>query len=400
MIDIAVDPVNGLTRPGVSQSQGSDVSEISATTLPSEVSPPFSGGGSLPAPDPVSAIGPGASRDRFLGVDCVRFIAALWIVWVHTVQAPILRTTIPTIEIGRFGTRLFSILAAYFLVRHVMAKPAEGWPHFAWGRFRRIYLPFLAWSLIYLAVRPVNRLLTGNETSLSEFKWEFLWIGTTYHLWFLPHVLAAGLLAYPLARWALQTERRQTVAGAVFVLGWVIAFIPVPDALDPITKRGSFFAMLLYITPSFLWGIGMGLWRAHRVGPWVGRREARLLVFLLIACLVVSLAFPPESTVERGHRLYDGLIFRIRLLALGLAALAFARWHGPAAEFMARFGRLSMGVYLCHILFVEGLHSFSRAYHIPASPLTDAATFLISVPLSFLTSWLLIRSPRTAWLAR
>jgi surface polysaccharide O-acyltransferase-like enzyme len=387
---------------------------LSATTLLKPGASVSAGGGSVVGETerggtenaPPSVVDPRERRTldgagRLLGVDIVRVLAALGIVWGHSVQSDPLRVVTPAMDLGRISTPLFAFLAAYFVVQHLRRNPRESYGGFFLHRFNRIYLPFLAWSVIYLGARVVNYVLTGKVSEINAWRWEFLWIGTTYHLWFLPFVLIAGVLSYPLVRFALATpERRTWTAVGLIVTGAAVTLLPRPEALDMALHSASLPAILYSRSPGFLWGLGAALLVFDRRGPWVKRSVAIVSALVFLASAATALALRPASRAALLEFLHTDRLSVVRLGAMLLVPVAFTRWSGPVAERVARLGRLSMGVYVSHVLFVEGALSICRAWGLTPSIAKDVGVFTFAVTAAFATSWALSRWKSTAWLVR
>ena len=67
------------------------------------------------------------------------------------------------------------------------------------GRLLRIYVPFLAWSGVYLAFKAVKvRLLPRPAERFPGI--EVLWLGSFFHLWFMPFILATTLAVFLVGR--------------------------------------------------------------------------------------------------------------------------------------------------------------------------------------------------------
>ena len=78
----------------------------------------------------------------------------------------------------------------------------------------RIYVPFLAWSGIYLAFKGGKALLLPGQP--NDFPGvDLLWLGSFYHLWFMPFVLLVTLAVFCLARIAAGDRAREF--GLLFV---------------------------------------------------------------------------------------------------------------------------------------------------------------------------------------
>src|SRR5258706_4413077 len=125
-------------------------------------------------------------------LDAARVFAALGLVWVHATQSSLSRFHV----LGRFGTSFFILAAVFFLFHPLGSSPRPTFGAYALKRFRRLYIPFAAWSLIYLLVRDVKRLLI-HEPAVTLY-WSRLVAGTSMQFWFLPFIFIACLICFPL----------------------------------------------------------------------------------------------------------------------------------------------------------------------------------------------------------
>src|SRR5687768_10986841 len=89
-----------------------------------------------------------AAAARNPALDAARVIAALGLVWVHTTQSSLVRFHV----LGRFGTSFFIAAAIFFLFHKLGSSERPSYGAYALKRFRRLYIPFAAWSLIYLLI--------------------------------------------------------------------------------------------------------------------------------------------------------------------------------------------------------------------------------------------------------
>jgi surface polysaccharide O-acyltransferase-like enzyme len=79
--------------------------------------------------------------------------------------------------------------------------------------------------------------------------------------------------------------------------------------------------------------------------------------------------------------------------------LALMPWpHGPAVSLLARWGRFSYGIYLCHVLVVEIVRVVGGRLHLSVSPAVDLAIFALGFGGSLVLVLFLGRFPRLAWL--
>src|ERR1043165_5782748 len=125
------------------------------------------------------------ARRRLASFDAARLVAAYCIVWLHSLRSAELA---PWNILGRFAVPFFAAAAVFFVIESVRHQPGRTFAEYARNRFRRIYVPFLAWSGIYLVFKLIKSLLVPDQP--NDFPGiEALWTGTFFHLWFMPFVL-------------------------------------------------------------------------------------------------------------------------------------------------------------------------------------------------------------------
>jgi len=108
----------------------------------------------------VIATKPGVGRERSESLDAARFVAAIGIVWLHTY----IDDFDPRLaDAGRYSVPLFAMTAVYLQSRSQRWKPEGVFSRFATGRFRRLYLPFLFWTLVYYLSAKLKRMLISHQ---------------------------------------------------------------------------------------------------------------------------------------------------------------------------------------------------------------------------------------------
>ncbi|MGH7178482.1 MAG: acyltransferase family protein [Tepidisphaeraceae bacterium] len=321
---------------------------------------------------------------RLEGLDVARLIAIAAIVFVHSRQSPELdRWGV----IGTFGVPFYVFASLYFQARAFNQNPNR--PFFAYvvARFRRLYIPFLAWSVVYLVARDLKHLFIAGVPSVPIKVWQ-LWAGTSLQLWFLPLLLYAGLVGALLLQFFGTDPRARTVVIVVTAIcGWFLATAPRPDWLNYVNQEeGVFFLQCWRALPSVCWGLSLGWLLGFR-------RNEYLITPLVATSGILLLAGTVGDQLAHGYsRLYR------TLSGLGLLLASLGPWHGPAVSAAARLGRLSYGVYLAHSLLIEGLQSIANRFGVPHELWFDVATFAFGLGGSLALTWLLARSRRTAWL--
>jgi hypothetical protein len=87
------------------------------------------------------------------------------------------------------------------------------------------------------------------------------------------------------------------------------------------------------------------------------------------------------------------------LSGFGWLFVSLADWRGRWVHFLARFGRLAYGVYLSHVLFVEGIQAVAHARGYGSSIGLDLLATLGGIVGGILTALLISRSRYLRWLS-
>ena len=325
-----------------------------------------------------------------LGFDLVRAFAAISVIWVHAGRSAEWHA-LHLSDLGRWGTAFLNMLAAFFLVvtlqKFLVRTPGvAGASSFLGHRLARIGLPFVIWSLVYVAARGLNYVLFGKATDL-QLSPTLLVHGTTYHLWFLPYLMLISTLAMPAVYWAIGSKVRERVLSAITAaIAMYILFAPVPTWLPSDQHSLTVIFGTVYMrSPAFLFGLTFGL-------LYVSKFKLQVPLALGLAGGVMAVLAAGCSTISTTEAV-DMVWYRIA--AVGAFVVALMPWRGMLATAGAKLGSLGFGVYLCHLLFVEFGHAVAHAMKLHPSISQDVMVFVFAVIASF-TFAALMR--KTAWL--
>ncbi len=168
--------------------------------------------------------------ERIAGIDRLRIVAAIGIVWFHTDGAP-------HREIGYAGLPMFLLIFFSLITRQDSGSTIT---HFLKRRWNRLLKPWLFWSAVYGLCHLAKAMHTMDVRGLSGmFSIGTLLTGTNIHLWYLPYAFVSGLLAYELSRRTLKANHvlvavMATVIGmlalAACAIGTAIYRLPNPIA--------------------------------------------------------------------------------------------------------------------------------------------------------------------------
>ena len=271
---------------------------------------------------------------RLLGLDAARVIATLGVVWFHSIESDALHTSG---VLGRFSVAFYTMAAMVFLVDSSNRRQRP-WGAYVIDRLRRLYLPFLGWSAVTVLVLYVLRAL-GEKVELPQRSWDMLVDGGTIHLWYVPFLLVASVMVYPVSTWMRGDGRRKWfVGGACLIIAIFMdlgVFDGVPSLHVPIL--GRFQEMTAERWSAVYWGVAAALlWTT-------GFAQSRWRIPLAAAgaaALIGTTAWQWEFGLSATLKVYGGL---------GLLLVAMAPWKNAVVAFLAPFGRMSAGVYFAHM---------------------------------------------------
>ncbi|MEQ8836987.1 MAG: acyltransferase, partial [Lacipirellulaceae bacterium] len=322
-------------------------------------------------------------------LDLFRFLACLAIVWIHVPESGLLK---PTTIVSRFAVPFFSAAAIYLTVRSLHRRPdLSSWDYIR-ARFRSIYLPFLAWSAIYYLARYLAKQVSEvggltATTCLPALSWETLLDGTVHHLWFLPYIVVASVAALAATKLVLSCPLlRLPVALVCLVTGFTTAVLTADEAPVP----NIYAVELAYQTlPSACWAVAIALY-ADR-WQWLGKADAAGILGSL-------LFFAGSAWLWQNGR--NSLAENLAGCGLLLATLpdTFTRGLSVSGSLAKQLGAWSFGIYVVHILFVEGIQDVLHALQIEASPTIDLIIYVLSIIGSVAVTILASQFAGLSWL--
>lgn len=151
-----------------------------------------------------------ATSGRVTWVENLRATATIAVILIH-VSAPFVNETLGTSTAfnsifwdaaARFCVPVFVMLTGALLLDRVM--PLEV---FFAKRFSRVFVPFVAWTIVYLIYHFITEYQAGGISSpilAAQFFAQKLLRGADYHLWYV-YMLVGLYLLLPLLSRALQS---------------------------------------------------------------------------------------------------------------------------------------------------------------------------------------------------
>jgi peptidoglycan/LPS O-acetylase OafA/YrhL len=324
------------------------------------------------------------SAARIQTIDAARLIAVMGIVFIHSIETPQL---LQLDYIGTFGVPFYLFASLYFQARSFRKNPNRRLDKYIESRAMRLYVPFLGWSLIYLLARDLKHSVFTNLPPLPIEVWR-LWVGTATHLWFLPMLMIVTIFIGVLSRFCSQYPRvRWTIIVISALVGTVLAIVPRPDWLNHVTNaEGAFYYNCWKTLPSVFLGLALAWWMAWQPRELLINPAIGFAGFLMTVMMVGNQIFSGYSRVDRT------------LSGLGWLIAALADWRGAWVGWLARVGKHAYGIYLSHILFVEGFQAVMHHRGYGASVALDLTTAAFSFLGAVVTTLLIARTPGLRWL--
>ena len=300
-------------------------------------------------------------RERVAGIDLLRIMAAVGIIWFHTPEAP-------HRVIGYAGLPVFLLIFFSLVTKQ---SPSRTTAEFLSRRWQRLLKPWLFWSLVYGSCKLAKAAGTVDWRPFYEMlSVKTLFTGTWAHLWYLPYAFALGLFLHVL-------NKRIAIANHVVVVvtSTLVGVVTLAACTAHMDGRA--------VTPPLSqWEFGLA---TLPLGLAVGRslalpsRRAQVWLLLMISgatiavsALLISLGFRATSIPYS--------------LAVVLVCLVYV-WPLRSNGFISAVAPLTFGIYLIHPLIIGGLkHSALADGHY-------AAGIVLTTCLAGAVTWGLTKTP-------
>lgn len=328
--------------------------------------------------------------DRLVVLDAARVLAALGVVWFHTIESADLRASG---VLGRFSVAFYSMVGVLFLFEHLERNPDRGFLTYAWGRIQRLYLPFLAWTAVSIGLFAAARATAFPDLHMPALDWNLLVGGATIPLWFIPFMVVAMMLVFPVAKFA--TRRRDfDLAVLGLALATALTLDYLPTVLDSVTETdvtlwdspplqdvpvlGRFLALSWNRWSAVFWGMALAItyrrWIRDSAWRWLIGIAGGVGTVLLVSTMWV-LASRDGTPPNPALKVLTGLSF---------ALMTLAPWRGPLIAWLGRYGYLSFGLYFVHMTVIVLVRAVVDRFHDDRCWARDVLVFGASVLLSVL----------------
>lgn len=313
-------------------------------------------------------------------VDAVRIVAMYGIVWLHAVRSDTLEGAK---ALGRFAVPFFVFAAVFFVFEGIRRQAQRSFAQYVRSRLVRLYLPFLAWSGIYLLFK------LGKAAALPEQANDFpglsiLWAGGFYHLWFIPFILVISLLGFLVAKGTWQRPAlERCVALAAVLEGLLLAM--TPNSTSGLLG-GPYGSLVAGALPAACWAVGLGILARYPAMRHLQHPAVRA------AALLLALACTLWTWHSGASRLAENLA------GLGVMIIALGPAPGIWGVHLAKLGPLAYGIYFGHLLVIKSFEAVATKVGWSNAWPLDLTIFVASAALSTLAAWALSQWRWTRWL--
>lgn len=332
-------------------------------------------------------------HQTFDWIDNLKVIALFAVIMLHT-ASPLLmdfkKADVSNWLIGDFYNALvrFAVPVFVMISGALLLHREYEIGYFLKKRLSRIIWPFLLWSFIYIIYTWYD-----EEITFSDNTWNNIHIilhqlkyGAYYHLWYV-YMLIGLYFFIPIISKFVRNGTEKEIR--YFLLAWFVVMIfsqPYLSRFQPQIDVHYFIGYLGYLV--------LGHYLAFIDLPEKGIKTPLIIYFLLcLISITVGTYFLSVSNKDLSTAMYEPLGPFIVLYSSGiflLARVSVFKLPEVVIKLRSIAGGLSLGIYLCHALFLTLLDGQGINYKLCnpllSIPITAGACFLLSSFLIFVIS--------------
>ena len=278
----------------------------------------------------------------------------------------------------RFGVPVFVMISGA-----VLLDRSEPLNIFLSKRLKRIFLPFLFWSIAYFIFVYAGHFQKLSVAQLAQILTNKLLKGTYYHLWYIYMILGVYLFV-PIVRKWVQNSTKQELH--YFLILWAITLFINTDIAKYIPS-----IEVLYFS-KYLGYLVLG----HYLDKYVEIRRSRgtlysILFVLGVILTLVSTSYLSITANKLNITYYNYLSPNVCLMAIGIFLLG-KTFLNTTNTSLVSLDRHSYGIYLIHALVLHYVYRLIPPFKININAPLSLFTFIIGVSIiTYIISYILIR---------
>ncbi|WP_377887575.1 acyltransferase [Alkalihalobacillus sp. R86527] len=249
-------------------------------------------------------------------------------------------------QIGRFGTPIFAVISGFLLFLQVRKKGFDV-KRFYHSRMVKIGMPFLIWSIVYLALMKFV-LQVDIFNDWKHFVVDFAMGNSFYHLYFMSVVFQFYLI-FPLLQ-LIRTKLGWWIALVFAIIAnYYFVYVYSPESVTVVSQLLEQRAMLTKWIFFFVFG---GFLAYHWEPILKFGKKLNWFGYVGFAGLVVLAVYEYKMKGSIGNNRWTNMINIpvMTLMVIGMyQSVKKVNW---IEKFFAMLGNLSMGIYLVHPLVI------------------------------------------------
>jgi len=218
-------------------------------------------------------------------------------------------------------------------------------------RVVRVLLPFIFYSLIYIAYDFWNGRQTFNKETLFPFVWNKIAHGAAYHLWYIYMIIGLYLFIPIIGRWVRASTRNEIKYFLFIWMGTMVVSHPILFKHKPNFDLSYFSGFLGYLI------LGYYLSLLKFSSKW--KKSYSVLLLLMGIAITVIGTFRYSTGKGSFNPLFYGFLTpNVLLTSVGLFMLInnFS-FKSATPEYLRNFlCRYSFGIYLVHVVVLSELN--------------------------------------------
>ncbi len=278
----------------------------------------------------------------------------------------------------RFGVPVFVMISGA-----VLLDRSEQLNSFLSKRIKRVFVPFLFWSVVYFIFSYAGYFQKLSVSQLFQILVSKLFKGTYYHLWYIYMILGVYLFIPIIRKWA-QNSTKQEIQ--YFLLLWSITLFINTDVAKYIPS-----IEVLYFS-KYLGYLVLGYYLDKYVATTKAKNTLYLMLFALgVTLTLVSTSYLSITENKLNITYYNYLSPNVCLMAIGIFLLGKSLLQKTNAT-LASLDSHSYGIYLAHVIVLHYIHRVISPVKIDTNSPLLLFTFIMAVSIiTYLISYLLIR---------
>jgi surface polysaccharide O-acyltransferase-like enzyme len=313
------------------------------------------------------------THQRLMWLDNARVVATLAVIVVHVATPGVVNgsTTAQAYDAAaRFCVPVFVMLTGALVLPQVMPLS-----DFLSKRVRRLLLPFVLWSLVYLAFYLGLKIRNEGEAGLNGLaNWVITQLvhGSAPHLWYVYMIVGIYLFIPIIRPWVITASNKAIL---LFLALWIITLAISQQQLflgSPLDLRyfSGFAGYLL-----------LGYYVAERL------RITRIITFIGLGALLVGFRLTYLSAN------YQYLTLSVAMEAAGVFIVIKSCSGGPFSLVRSVISQYGYGIYLAHLLVLSLMTHFGVDGSLFTPSIGIPLAALICLALTALVIYLLNKLP-------